>query len=73
MCIFDAALLEEAMKVCGDDANAVFDYIAENCTQYCADAGTYYYGDAKAIFESEPFAVGMDEETLDEIRKVLKV
>lgn len=70
---FDKTLLNEALQTCGDNVNAVFDYIGGECKQYCADIGTYCYDDEKLLFESEPFAIGTTKETLDKIIKALEV
>ena len=70
---FGIELLREAIRECptgpdsGFEPMPVYDYISEHCRQYCSDVGTLPYGYDKKVFESEPFAKGMLQTTLDQL------
>ena len=72
--IFDKELLDEALKAreIGPETDfeptAVFDYIGSECRQYCSDVDTVAYESDKEIFESEPFAIGMTNTTLENLQ-----
>lgn len=74
--IFDKELLDEALKTKEIDPETdfkptdVFDYIGSKCRQYCTDIGDYDYDVAKKEFESEPFAIGLTNDTIEKIRRM---
>lgn len=60
---FGVDLLKEAMH----DPSTAFEYIAENCRQLLSDVGDGAYDADKKFFFSEPFAIGMTDETLKKL------
>lgn len=69
--IFDRKLFEEALKTFPPSAendfgpSDAFDLISAECRQYCTDVDDYAYGVARERFESEPFAIGISNSTVE--------
>lgn len=72
--VFDKELLDEALKARGIgpetdfEPSAVFDYVGCECRQYSSDVGMEAYDSDKEIFESEPYAIGMTNGTLEKLQ-----
>ena len=75
---FDIDLLEKAIRECdlfiekGHDMMPIFHYIGDQCRQFLSDVGTLEYDYDKEIFESEPFAIGMSQSTIDKLMGLFK-
>lgn len=66
----DTALVRDALKERGNDA---FNFMCEYGKQSLIREDEWCYGDAETLFESEPFANEVTQETLNKIRKMLKI
>ena len=69
---FGEELLEEGIQAHGDDPYEVFNYVGECCKQYCSDVGEPWYDGEKERFLSEPIAIGLTQETIDKLKKLME-
>ena len=76
--IFDMDLLKDALKKYPPSPEndfgpgTAFDYIAENCRQYCTDIGDYAYEGVKEQFENTPDGIGCTNGTVETIELLFK-